>query len=159
MNESFTERTPRKVFNRDIPALSEVLPAMELIRRIEERRAWQRERMLNITQHITGMPGGGQKKDYADTMALLGELDEQHERLCREYAETLQRAEDILNAIPCAEMRAFVLLLYVLDAAGSEVQIQLNLSRREFEQARRAVEKAPCMAKVVWPKKFTLAGE
>lgn len=45
--------------NRDIPLLADVLPIMQAVCHIERQRDWQKDRMANITQHLTGMPGGG----------------------------------------------------------------------------------------------------
>ena len=50
---------PVKIRNRDIPLLADIFTIMQDIRQIEERREWQKGRMFNITQHLTGMPGGG----------------------------------------------------------------------------------------------------
>ena len=50
---------PVKIRNKDIPLLADIFTIMQDIRQIEERREWQKGRMFNITQHLTGMPGGG----------------------------------------------------------------------------------------------------
>lgn len=49
---------PRVIKNRDILLLSRVLCVMQDVCSLERRCEWQRDRMFNITQHITGMPGG-----------------------------------------------------------------------------------------------------
>ena len=69
------EIRPVVIHNRDIPLLADVLPIMQEICQIEQRRDWQRDRMLNITQHLTGMPGGGSVPKGLDE-AILAKLDE-----------------------------------------------------------------------------------
>ena len=50
---------PVVIRNRDIPVLADVLAIMQDVRMTEEQKAWQRDRLTNITPHLTGMPGGG----------------------------------------------------------------------------------------------------
>lgn len=58
-NASDKEIRPIVIHNRDIPLLADVLPIMQAVCHIERQRDWQKDRMANITQHLTGMPGGG----------------------------------------------------------------------------------------------------
>ena len=77
------EVKPVVIRNRDIPLLSDVFYIMQEICQIEQRRDWQRDRMLNITQHLSGMPGGGGvPKGLDEAFSLLSELDEEHEQRC-----------------------------------------------------------------------------
>ena len=62
---------PVKVKNKDIPLLANIFNIMQDIRQIEERREWQAGRLYNITQHLTGMPGGGTPKGLDEAFALL----------------------------------------------------------------------------------------
>ena len=48
-----------EVKNIDIPLMANILPIMQEVYGIEKRREWQKDRMFNITQHLSGMPGGG----------------------------------------------------------------------------------------------------
>lgn len=151
------ERPVVVVRNRDIPPLAEVLPIMQEICHIEELRDWQRDRMLNITQHITGMPGGGgMPKGLDEAFAMLSELDEEHEQRCRDYVRQLKAAQKILNGIESRSMRAFVTMKYVMDAPDTEIRDALNMTRTGFNRARRCVESAECMAAVRWREKYIL---
>lgn len=143
------------VRNRDIPLLADIVRIMREIVCIEERREWQRERMLHITRHLTGMPPAkGMAKGFEDVMAMLSELDGEHEAKCREYVRMMKRAQRILNGIDSGTMRTFVLLRYVMDAADVDIQREMNMTRRGFERARRAVEDAQEMAAVKWTERY-----
>lgn len=149
------EQRPVTVKNRDIPLLSEILYIMQDICRIEERREWQHDRIFNITQHLTGMPGGGGlPRGYDETFALLSEMDEDHKAECREYVRQLRKAEKILNRIESRTMRTFVLMKYVMDVPDVKIRQELNMTWRGFDRARRAVEDAPNMAAVKWQERY-----
>jgi len=151
------ERPIVVVRNRDIPPLADVLPIMQEISHIEQLRDWQRDRMLNITQHLTGMPGGGSvPKGLDEAFALLSELDEEHEQRCRDYVRQLKTAQKILNGIASRSMRSFVIMKYVMDAPDTEIREALNMTRTGFNRARRCVESAECMATVKWRERFIL---
>lgn len=152
------EIKPVVIHNKDIPLLADVLPIMQEICQIERRRDWQRDRMLNITQHLTGMPGGGRTpKGLDEAFALLSELDEEHEKRCKEYVRQLRTAQKILNAIESRSMRTFVIMKYVMDVSDSEIRQELNMTRTGFNRARRCVESAERMADVVWRERYILA--
>ena len=126
---------PVKIRNRDIPLLADIFTIMQDIRQIEERREWQKGRMFNITQHLTGMPGGGgMPKGLDETFALLSEIDDEHKRRCKSYVRQLRKAQKILNGI----------------------ESHTNMTRRGFERARDSVENAPCMAAVKWQERYIL---
>lgn len=148
-----------RVRNRDILLLSEVVGIMQAVRRIEELRGWQRDRMVNITQHFSGMPGGsgGVPKGFDEAFARLAELDEQHEQKCMEYVKQLKAAQRILNSIPSPTMRVFVTLKYVMNMPDREIREQLNMTRWGYDQARRCVEEAEDMASVVWRERYILS--
>ena len=151
------EVKPVVVRNRDIPLLSDVFYIMQEVRLIEQRRDWQRDRMVNITQHLTGMPGGGgMPKGLDEAFALLSELDEEHEQRCKDYVRQLKAAQKILNGIESRSMRAFVTMKYVMNVPDTEIRRELNMTRTGFNRARRCVESAECMATVKWREKYIL---
>ena len=64
---------PVKVRNRDIILLSRVLYTMQDVSATEQKRMWQQDRLWNITQKITGMPGGhGEPKGLDASFAAIG---------------------------------------------------------------------------------------
>ena len=149
------EHGPIVVCNRDIPLLSEILYIMQDISQIEKRRDWQRDRMTNITQYLSGMPGGGGlPKGLDDAFALLSEIDEEHEARCKEYVRQLKMAQKILNGIESRTMRTFVVMKYVMDVPDVKIRQELNMTWRGFDRARRAVEGATCMAAVKWHERY-----
>lgn len=148
---------PVKVKNKDIPLLTGVLYIMQAIKGLEERRSWQRDRMLNITQHITGMPGGGgMPKGIDEAISLLSEIDSQHEEKCKEYARQLRKAQKIINGIESVSMRTFVVMKYVMDVPDTKIRAELNMTYRGFDRARKAIEQARDMASVVWREKYII---
>ena len=154
-NSADKEIKPVIIRNRDIPLLADILSIMQEICQIEQRRNWQRDRMLSITQHLSGMPrGGGLPKGFDDALVMLSELDEEHE-----YARQLKAAQKILNGIESRSMRAFVIMKYVMDIPESEIRQELNMTRTGIERARRCVENAECMAAVKWRERYILSKE
>ena len=152
------EIKPVVIRNRDIPLLADVLPIMQEICQIEQWRDWQRDRMLNITQHLTGMPGGGgTPKGLDEAFALLSELDEEHEQRCKDYVRQLKAAQKILNGIESRSMRAFITMKYVMDVPDAQIREELNMTRTGFNRARRCVESAECMTMVKWHERYILA--
>jgi len=148
---------PRIIKNRDIPLLSRVMYVMQDVCSLETRQEWQRERMYNITQKITGMPGAkGQPNGFDAAYAALDELrDEQKERIAA-YMRELKTAEKIINSIESRTMRTFVVMMYVDEIPSTAIQKELNMTRRGFENARNAIEKAENMASVVWRERYML---
>ena len=146
------------VRNRDIITLMNVKYIMREVERVEARRAWQRERMTNIAQRLSWTPGGkGAPRGLDDAFARLEETDEEHDRLCREYARQIKAANRILNAISSQSMRTFVTLKYMDDTPDAEIRRMLNMTRRGLERARRAVEEAENMKSVIWRERYILA--
>lgn len=149
---------PVVVYNRDIPLLADVLSVMQAVRQIERRRDWQRDRMMHITQSVTGMPsgsGGARGLDYA--FSALDELDREQQEECRNYVRQLRRAQKILNEIESQKMRTFVVMKYVMGCSDTEIRNELNITRRGFDRARRSVENARDMAAVKWQERYILA--
>ena len=153
-NKTAEGNEPVKVRNKDIPLLANIFNIMQDIRQIEERREWQAGRLFNITQHLTGMPGGGTPKGLDETFALLSEIDDEHKQRCKEYARQLRKAQKILNSIESHTMRTFVMMKYVMNVSDSE--IELNMTKHGFYRARECVENASCMAAVKWQERYIL---
>ena len=153
------ESRTTEIQNRDIPPLADVLSIMQEITRLEQLESWERDRMVHITQTLTGMPRGGQARGLDDTMATLDEIAREHRGRCQDYAKQLRRAQRILNEIESQSMRAFVLMRYVMSLSDTEIRRELNMSRRGFERARKSVETAPCMASVKWQERYIVRGE
>lgn len=155
MGEKRTEtEAPVIVRNQDIPLLSEILYIMQDIAQLEKRRDWQRDRMVNITQHLSAAPSGWGHKGFDEAFSALSEIDEEHETRCREYTRQLKKAQKILNSIESRTLRTFVLMKYVMDVPDIKIRQELNMTWRGFERARKAVESAPCMAAVKWQEKY-----
>lgn len=150
-----TAHEPRIIKNRDIPLLSRVLYVMQDVCRLETRHEWQRERMYNITQKITGMPGGkGQPSGFDAAFAALDELcDEQRGRISA-YMQELKTAERIINSIESRTMRTFVVMMYVDCLPPDKVRKELCMTEWGFRRARDSVEQAPDMQSVVWREKY-----
>lgn len=147
---------PTVIHNRDIPTLTEVLSIMQTVCQIERRREWQRDRMLHITQSLTGMPGGGSPKGLDDVIAALDDITIDQGRECLAYTHQLRAAQRILNGIESQSMRAFVLMKYVMGCSDTEIRNELNMTRRGFERAKRSVESARSMTAVKWQERYIL---
>lgn len=147
-----------RVNNRDILILQEVICVMQEVRALETRREWQRERMYNITQHLTGMPSQhGQTGGLEAAFASVAALEDEHKDKVKEYTRKLKAAERIINSIGNHFMRVFVMMMYVENIPPKKVRSELNLSERGFRTARTAVEQAQDMASVKWRDRYILA--
>lgn len=156
-NEKAAMPEPIKIINKDIPILARVLTAMRDVTNIEEMRDWQRERMYSITQHLSGMPGGGSlPKGLDDTFAKISELNDEQRQKCKRYMEELRKAEAILNTIPSAAMRTFVTMKYVLNIPNVQIMRELNLTEWRFNQAKQCIEQARDMEHVGWKEPYEL---
>lgn len=140
----------KTIRNADIALLHDVFFIMQDIRALEERRAWQRERMSNISQHLSFTGGGGEPKGLDSAYAALSGLEEEHSEKVRQYKRALKQAENIVNGIASLRMRTLVMMLYVEDIPAREVRERLNMSRRRFDAAVEAIEQAEDMAHVKW---------
>ncbi len=155
-----TNQEPIKVNNKDIPLLSRVLYIMQDIALLEKKQIFQRDIMLNITQHITGMPSGkGTARGIDDMLGILSELGSEYNEKVREYTRDLKTAERIINGIPSVTMRTFVTMRYMFGMPKKTIMRELNLSRWGFDRAVRAVENAPNMASVKWHERYILIDE
>ena len=152
------EKWPVVVKNKDIIILAQVLYIMQDVCNAERRRVWQQERLYNITQHYSGMPGGpGVPVGLDATFAAIAEIDEQHAEKCAEYVKDLKAAEAILNRIGSRSMRTFVEMKYVMDIPNQEIMRALNMTDYYFRQARQAIEQAEDMAHVDWKERYVLS--
>jgi hypothetical protein len=158
--ESFPEEEgQRTIRNRDVILLSHVLYTIQDVSNTEQMRQWQQDRLYSMTQRITGMPGGGGKgQDMGDKMADIGELEEKYAKQFTKYLRELKSMEIILNRIKSREMQTFVIMRYVFGMENNKIMTALNMKRRKFEQACKAVEQAPDMEHVVWRERFVLKG-
>ena len=150
-------REPVKIRNRDIPLLSRVLYIMQGVSATEQIRQWQQDRLWNITQKITGLPGGGGVPGgYEKNFSAIGEIEEKYAAQCDEYTQEMREAEDILNAITSETMRIFVMMKYVLHVPDRRIMRELNIGRRRMETMTRVVENAESMEKVKWHERYAL---
>lgn len=148
---------PEVIRNRDIPILADVLCIMQEVNMLENRIEWQREKMTSMSQHLTGMPGGGSlPKGLEEVFAMLSEIEESQKKKVREYVGKLRKAEMILDGIRSESMLAFVKMKYVFQIPDVEIRRELNMSRWGFEQAKERVEMARDMAHVSWREKFVV---
>lgn len=146
--------------NRDIPYLEDVLGVMQLVCAAERRLDWQRDRMLSISPHLTGMPGGGGLPQGLDeAFARLQESTDELEAALRRYLQELRKAEQILGGIRSRTMRAFVIMKYVMGLPDAAIRRDLCMTEYGFNRARRAIEDAENMDQVVWREKLIGIGE
>lgn len=80
----------------------------------------------------------------------MSDLEDRHKEAALRYVRELKRVEAVLNGIENLTMRTFVMLMYVEQLPLTEVRHRLNMSRRHFDAARKAVEEADTMASVNW---------
>lgn len=159
-SEGESRREPTVVRNRDIPVLCDILPVMQLVCATERSLDWQHDRMTSMSQHISGMPGGGTLPQGLDeAFARLYEAGEDHGKELMQYNKELREAEKILNGIESRSMRAFVMLKYVWDVPDAEIRRELNMTEWGFNRARKAVEEAENMGMVVWRERYILTQE
>ena len=154
------DKRPIVIRNRDIPVLQRVVYVMQDIRALEERREWQKGRMDNITQHLSGMPRGGNGPVGLDAaFAALDELEEEHKQQVKQYYRELKAAERIINGIRNRFMRTFVMMLYVENIQPGKVRSELNMSEWSMKSARNAVEQADDMASVRWNDRYVIINQ
>lgn len=151
---------PRVIRNRDVIRLCNVLPIMQEITALEQRREWERDRQYSITKSLSGMPrSGGLPQGLDAAFAALARLEEKHRGQVIEYTRELRAAERIINSIPSISMRAFVTMLYLLDMSAADVRREMNMTEYGFTRARDAVEQADCMQNVKWRERYVMEGE
>lgn len=144
--------------NKDIQTLADILSLMQLVTTTEQQLDWQHERMLSLSQHLTGMPGGGVlPKGLDDALAALEEAGEAHKEKITQYMHELREAKKVLDGIESRTMLAFVVMKYVMGIADTEIRRELNMTEWGFARARKSVEEANSMAEVIWREKYILA--
>lgn len=147
-----------EVNNADIIVLQRIFYAMQDVCTTEERRQWEEDRMLAITQRLTRMGGGsgGVPGGIDAGLAAIEEAEAKHGARLIAYKKELERAEKILDGISNPNLRTFVILMYVHMLPGEEVRKRLNMTEYGFKRARRLIEQAPDMASVEWTDKYIL---
>ena len=102
---------PRIVKNKDIPLLSRVLYTMQNVVNAEDKMMWQQDRLSNITQSLSGMPGTrGMPSGFDATLAELEDLRDESKEQLQGYMRELKAAERIINSIASDAMRTFVVM-------------------------------------------------
>ena len=157
MSETKGFREPVPIRNRDIPLLSRVLYTMQDVCATEQKRMWLQDRLWNITQKLTGMPGGSGFPQGLDApLADISDMEEQYRAELPGFCAELKEAEEILNAIPVSEMRTFVTMKYVIGMTRKEIMVRLNMRRWQYDRLCENIEQAQDMAHVVWPERYRL---
>lgn len=145
--------------NKDIPLLQAVFHVMQDICALEKQRIWERERMCDITQHLTWTHGGGAPTGLDAAYAALSEIEDDHKEKIMQYKRELKAAERILNEIPNRNMRTFVNMMYVMNIPPEKVRVELNMTEWGFRRAREAVEQARDMQSVKWRDRYMIEGK
>ena len=137
--------------NRDIKLLQEVSSIMALADETEQRMNWEHDKIMNITPHLTGMPGGGGlPKGIDDALCSLHDAEQAHMFSLRRYTRAIRRADEIVHGIENAEMRAFVVMRYLKGMTDVAVRRELKMSEYALKAARECVESAERMDDVKW---------
>lgn len=151
------QRQAKPVKNKDIQLLRKVnLLKLDVIS-LENRAQWERDRMSNISQHLSTACGGGSPHGMDESFAAMSEVEERHRLLVKQYAQEIKKAEQIINGIVSHQMRTMVTMLYMDNVADNAVRSVLHMSRWAFDNAKSAIENADCMADVRWNDRY--AGE
>lgn len=143
--------------NADIQILTQIHSIMTQVTYIERQRLWEQERMGYISQHLSGMPGGGaMPRGLDEAFARLAEIDDEHAKRCKVYVRQLKKAQKILNSIENINMRTYVMMRYIFRASDTEIRKELNMTRRGIERARKCIEEAPDMGAVKWHDRYII---
>ena len=146
---------PRIVKNKDIPLLSRVLCTMQNVVNAEDKMMWQQDRLSNITQSLSGMPGTrGMPSGFDATLAELEDLRDESKEQLQGYMRELKAAERIINSIASDAMRTFVVMYYVNNLPAAVIRRELNMTEFTFGKVRDAIERAEDMSKVKWYDRF-----
>ena len=149
-----TEVRARKIKNRDIPKLQSVFHVMQDIRALEERREWQKGRMVNITQHLSWTRGGGTPQGLDAAFEELSSIEGQQAERLKCYFDELRQAERIINGISSRNMRTFVSMMYIENIPPRKIRDELNMSEWAFRRACECIEQACDMKSVQWSEKY-----
>ena len=148
-----SEREPKPIRNKDIPALSRLLYTIEEIKGTEEKRSWQQDRLWNITRKITGGPigkGGGEPGGIDANFAAICELEETYDAQIAQYTRQMLETKRILDAIPSQTMRVFVDMRYVRCLSRRDIMDRLSLKKWKYQAYCERIEQAEDMAHVQW---------
>lgn len=150
----------RKARNKDIALLARVLYTMQDVYVTEQKRQWMQDRLWNMTQKLTGMPGGhGGAQGLDAKFANISELEERYGKECEQSTRELETAEAILDGIPYTEMKTFVTMKYVLHMGRRDILSRLNMRRWLYDKLCERIEQAERMALVQWPEEVLLSSE
>ena len=145
--------------NRDIRVLAGVSAAMSEIELLEEQMEWERSRLSCLSRYPSGMPTASRTHDGLDrAYSIIDGLERDHAESCAQYRRRIRAAERILSGIESDTLRAFVKMRYVFGVPDTKIRESLNLTRRGFERAKKAVEEAPSMREVKWQERILLSG-
>ena len=151
------QRKAKPVKNKDIQLLQRVnLLKLDVIS-LEKRVQWERDRLSNISQHLSTAGGGGRAHGMDEAFAVMSEVEERHRLLVKLYTQEIKKAERVIDSIASNQMRTMVTMLYLDNVADSAVRSVLHMSRWAYEHAKAAIENAACMADVRWNDRY--AGE
>ncbi|MBQ9252260.1 MAG: hypothetical protein IJ188_06470 [Clostridia bacterium] len=157
MGEAERNSGPVVVKNRDIPKLTRMLYAVQDVSAAEQKRMWQQDRLWNMTQRITGMPGGGGTvKGLEEDLAAIEEIEGKYETERKGYIEELLEAEEILNGIPYPKMRTFVTMKYMLGMNRKDIMERLNMKKWAYADCCARIEQAEDMKHVNWDEKYVV---
>ena len=148
-----------EVRNADILVLQRAAYAMQDICALEEQLKWQEDRRFFAAQRFGQSRSGGSKAGLEAGLAAMDETKRRYEERLAECKEELKAAEKIIGGIRNANMRTFVVMVYVMMLAGREVRMRLNMSEYAFRQAREAIEQAESMEAAQWPEKYVMKKE
>ena len=148
------QRKAKPVKNKDIQLLQRVkLLKLDVIS-LEKRAQWERDRLSNISQHLSSAGGGGTLHGMDEAFAAMSEAEERHRLLVKTYTQEIKKAERIIDSIASNQMRTMVTMLYLDNVADSAVRSVLHMSRWAYDSAKAAIENAECMAKVQWNDRY-----
>lgn len=149
------QRQAKPVKNKDIQLLQRVnLLKLDVIS-LEKRVKWERDRLSNISQHLSASGGGGREHGMDESFAAMSEAEERHRLLVKTYTHEIKKAERIIDSIASHQMRTMVTMLYLDNVADSAVRSVLHMSRWAYDSAKAAIENAACMADVRWNDRYS----
>ena len=149
------QRQAKPVKNKDIQLLQKVnLLKLDVIS-LEKRAQWERDRLCNISQHLSSAGGGGTPHGMDEAFAAMSEAEERHRLLAKTYTQEIKKAERIIDSIASNQMRTRVTMRYLDNVADSAVRSVLHMSRWAYDSAKAAIENAECMAQVQWNDRYS----
>lgn len=138
--------------NRDIANLRRVPCIMADIEALERRIRWERDRMTNITTHLSLCSGGRGRMGIDDALSAIYEIDGEHKQLCERYRAELKNARDIMARVPNGKQKTAIWLYYVEREKAETIRRKLKISDWKWRDFIRRIETVDAMEKVAWPK-------